>query len=263
MSDAYARAVAFMRTLERARVDRVERTRFGEALFVPALPHVWYLNFLSVDGSVAATAEELAADAEDAQAPAGLRHRRVGIDDERLGSAVAPGFEALGWSTVPLLVMPRVADGRAAPPADVREVDRETLVPLWLEGMRAGGMGEEEARQVAAAKSVNERASRVQYFAAFLDGRPASYCELYSVDGVGQVEAVLTLPEHRGRGLASAVVLHAAAVSRRAGHMLTFLVAEENDWPKELYLKLGFEAAGRIWDFVLRPRDPTTVGGVP
>jgi hypothetical protein len=31
------------------------------------------------------------------------------------------------------------------------------------------------------------------------------------------------------------------------------LLAEADDWPKELYRKLGFEAAGSVWAFLLKP----------
>jgi hypothetical protein len=32
---------------------------------------------------------------------------------------------------------------------------------------------------------------------------------------------------------------------------LTFLLATADDGPKELYRKLGFEATGSVWDFLL------------
>ena len=39
--------------------------------------------------------------------------------------------------------------------------------------------------------------------------------------------------------------------SREAGHDLTFLLAVRDDWPKELYAKLGFDEIGRVWEFLL------------
>ena len=39
------------------------------------------------------------------------------------------------------------------------------------------------------------------------------------------------------------------AASRAAGHQVTFLWADENDWPKTLYAKLGFDVVGRRWRF--------------
>ena len=46
------------------------------------------------------------------------------------------------------------------------------------------------------------------------------------------MEAVATLPAHRGRGYASAVVQHAVGEALAAGHDLIFLTALVDDWPK-------------------------------
>ena len=74
--------------------------------------------------------------------------------------------------------------------------------------------------------------------------------ELYSHNGVGQVEDVVTLEPYRGRGLARALVLRAAAESRAVGNDLTFLVADADDWPQRLYERLGFETVGRYSRFL-------------
>ena len=39
--------------------------------------------------------------------------------------------------------------------------------------------------------------------------------------------------------------------ARQADHDLIFLIANRDDWPKELYSKLGFNVVGQIWEFVL------------
>ncbi len=59
-----------------------------------------------------------------------------------------------------------------------------------------------------------------------------------------QIEDVATLPVYRSRGLSRAVVLHAVVEARRSGAELIFLVADESDWPKELYGRLGYDAIG-------------------
>jgi hypothetical protein len=46
-------------------------------------------------------------------------------------------------------------------------------------------------------------------------------------------------------------VTRALDASREAGHDVTFLIADRDDWPKELYAKLGFDEIGRIWEFLL------------
>jgi len=67
---------------------------------------------------------------------------------------------------------------------------------------------------------------------------------LMSHDAVGQVEDVSTLPAFRNRGYARAVVSAAVTASRDAGHALTFIIADEDDWPRRLYAKLGFAPVG-------------------
>jgi predicted GNAT family acetyltransferase len=75
-------------------------------------------------------------------------------------------------------------------------------------------------------------------------------CELYTIDTVAQIEDVNTLEEFRGRGLASAVVLAAARRAEERGCDVVFLIADDDDWPKDLYARLGFEPVSRTWSFV-------------
>jgi ribosomal protein S18 acetylase RimI-like enzyme len=84
-----------------------------------------------------------------------------------------------------------------------------------------------------------------------VDGEVVSYADLYQDGADAQVEDVGTLDEHRGRGYASAVVLAAIEASRRDGAELVFLVADANDWPQELYRRLGFETVGNYTKFFL------------
>jgi ribosomal protein S18 acetylase RimI-like enzyme len=229
---------------------------FGTAYFCDSLPRVWSLNFLAVDRGAEVSAEQLAAEADRLQGAAGLTHRRVAIDDDALGSLLEADFVRLGWKPEPLLVMPFAGPGAPGAAAAVREVDLETLAPVYAAGIARADWGEndEAPRQALGQRRVVARAGAARYFAAFVDGRVASYCELYTDGETGQIEGVLTEPEYRGRGLASAVVTRARLESAAAGHSLAFLLAEENDWPRELYRKLGFHAVGRIWDFVRRPK---------
>jgi ribosomal protein S18 acetylase RimI-like enzyme len=62
---------------------------------------------------------------------------------------------------------------------------------------------------------------------------------------------VLTLERFRNRGLARAVVSKALGEARASDHDLVFLIADRDDWPKELYGKLGFDVVGRIWEFLV------------
>jgi predicted GNAT family acetyltransferase len=130
------------------------------------------------------------------------------------------------------------------------EVEAEQLTPIWRQGIRTYTPDDETVRQLVEAQLGRRRAVEVRYFAAFAGDRIAAYCELFSRDGVGQVESVMCLEEFRGRGLGKAVTARAAAEPVAAGDELTFLVADAADWPQHLYRKLGFREGGSIWDFV-------------
>jgi ribosomal protein S18 acetylase RimI-like enzyme len=242
---------SFDRTFLERLAERSVRGLYGTAFFVDRLPRVYWLNVVAVDFGTEATAAELAAEADRLQA--GLGHRKIAIDDE-LGAAVEDDFRSAGWRVGRLLVM--VQRAAAALDGVVEDVDPDELAPVWATGIREGEYGDDEdvVRQLVEAQHRRRRAVRVRYFAARVDGEIASYCELFSDGETAQVESVMTLERFRGRGLAKAVVSGAAAEARAAGHSLVFLVADDEDWPKELYRRLGFEPVGRIWDFVREPR---------
>jgi len=85
--------------------------------------------------------------------------------------------------------------------------------------------------------------------AAPAGGPYMSRADLYSDGRTLQIESVVTLAEARNQGLARAAVLEGIRVARQEGHDLVFLVAEEDDWPKALYARLGFEIVGRSSEF--------------
>jgi RimJ/RimL family protein N-acetyltransferase len=89
----------------------------------------------------------------------------------------------------------------------------------------------------------------LRFFAAFADGRVAGYCELRSDGTTAQIEDVATAAEFRGRGLGRAIVQFAVEEARRA-HDLVFLEALEDDWPRELYAKLGFDVVDELHVFL-------------
>jgi predicted GNAT family acetyltransferase len=252
------RAIAFMRSLDDRACDRRERFEGGTATLTAELPLVPNLNLLRVDDlrerlSVAelrAEAERIAAEA-DRLGP-DLRHRRVVAYDEEIGTRLALGFEPLpDWITerVVLMAWHRPVD-RDVDRSHVRQVEEDELQPARERFFRSRGADDElVAQELAAARRLAELGD-VWAFAAFVADEVGSYCELFT-DGSGtaQIRGVATLPEHRGSGLARATVSQALAKSEAVGHELTFLRAVHDDWPKNLYGKLGFDALGMMLRF--------------
>jgi ribosomal protein S18 acetylase RimI-like enzyme len=73
--------------------------------------------------------------------------------------------------------------------------------------------------------------------------------KLRTEGNVAQIEDVYTVPEARGRGHARALVTHAVAVAKADAPELIFIMADDDDWPKELYARIGFERTGRLLQF--------------
>jgi len=104
--------------------------------------------------------------------------------------------------------------------------------------------------QLFSGKQLIGRRVKARFFAVVVDGEVVSYTDLYQDGAEAQIEDVGTLNEHRGRGYASAVVLAAIAEARKTGAEFVFLVADYEDWPKELYRRLGFDELGYYVKFV-------------
>jgi ribosomal protein S18 acetylase RimI-like enzyme len=104
--------------------------------------------------------------------------------------------------------------------------------------------------QLFAAKALIGQRVTARHFAVVLYGKVVSYTDLYQDGADAQVEDVGTLQEHRKRGYASAVILTAISEARKAGAEFVFLVADLEDWPKELYRRLGFDELGYYVKFI-------------
>jgi ribosomal protein S18 acetylase RimI-like enzyme len=251
----YRRAFAAMRRTE-LRGTREEPFRFGTALFTPELPlrhdsNLLYADTLPDD----VDADEVAREADAVQGAAGLGHRVVLVPDES-AARLADGFRALGWDAHPYVVMAlRRPPERPVDTSRVVEVDEARLRPFREAFTRTYPWGSPEvARQLAEAKRLIRGTTR--FFAVIEDGEVVACTDLYLDGGDAEIEDVATLPAHRGRGFASALVVRACEEARRARADLVFLVADDQDWPKELYRRLGFDELGRYWKFSRSPTRP-------
>jgi GNAT superfamily N-acetyltransferase len=249
------RCTSFLRDHAFRTTGHTDESRFGPVFLHERLSKVWSLNYLLAERDLDdASATELAAEAERVLGNAGISHRKIELWNEGAARRLEPGFRTLGWAVERDLVMAhRRSPDRETETAAVEEVSADELADTWAEGTRSEpwGKDEEVVRQLVERKYVYAAAG-ARFIAARAEGRIGSSCELYSDGATAQIEAVMTLPELRNRGLARAVVSRALAESSAAGHDLTFLLADDGDWPKQLYGKLGFDTIGAIYDFALR-----------
>jgi GNAT superfamily N-acetyltransferase len=255
-TDLATRIRDFERELELRCSTETEPTAFGTAFLNLDFPLRYDSNFVWVEPPLRGVdAEALAADADRVLGQRGLTHRKLYVDDDLHGGRLAAAFLDLGWSAERLLIMAQVREPEPRPGVQVSELSFAEARPFLELVLRRQPYAdsEEAVRQLTDIRGVYERAAGARFFVAEVDGQPASVCELYVLGDVAQVEDVNTIVEFRGRGLGSAVVLAAAAAARVRGCDVVFLVADDADWPKDLYTRLGFDPVSRFWSFVRTP----------
>jgi ribosomal protein S18 acetylase RimI-like enzyme len=253
MADVLERVQRFEREVEMAGSRTVE-SPYGVAVLEPSLPRRHDSNYLLVDRvPLGAGAQELAAEAERILGGAGLAHRAVLTFDEQLGAKLEPQFRDLGWNVRRHIWMAQLREPDRAPDLSiVQEVGEADLRPGRTREITSYPWGTEEvAQQLLDAKLLLAERAATRFFGVSVDGEIVSWADLYVAQGIGQIEDVATKEEHRGKGYATAVVLRAAQEAREEGADLVFLVADHDDWPKELYGKLGFDTVGRLTKFFL------------
>jgi ribosomal protein S18 acetylase RimI-like enzyme len=241
VSEDLHRAFAFIATGDMGGA-RTEVSRFGLAVFDDELPLRYDSNYLLVDElPEAVSAGDLAEEARRLDRPA------IMVRDQPTGERLVPGFESLSWTIHRGLVMAhRRQPERTADTKLVREVDEAALRPARRTQLAGEPWATPEViTQLLQAKVGIAGAVAARFFAVLVDGKVVSYVDLYHDARTAQVEDLATLEEHRGRGYASALVLHALRQAQRAGCDLVFLVADAEDWPKALYRRLGFDELGR------------------
>jgi GNAT superfamily N-acetyltransferase len=226
---------------------RTEPTRLGTAVYDDRVPKSYDSNYLLVETLLPeTTAEELVADAIEHERP------MIFVREAEAAAALVPAFQALGWRLDRHVFMAqRGTVTRTGPRELVRELDADALRSPRRRLIAGYPWATPEVMdQLHKAKHFRSERVETHFYGVVADGEVVSYADLYLEPPVAQIEDVGTLEEHRGQGYASAVVLYAAEVARRAGADLVFLVADAQDWPQQLYRRLGFEPIGHYVKFI-------------
>jgi ribosomal protein S18 acetylase RimI-like enzyme len=243
MNNHLARAYAFLERADMAG-EREEPSSVGTAVFEDAIPRRLDSNFLRV---------ERGADPETVQAEAErLDRRMIFAPDSEIGEGLVPHFEQQGWLVRRHVLMAQLRDPeRTADLGLVTEVEEPELRTARHQVVTGEPWAKPEIMaELFAGKALIGRRVRARYFAIVVDGKVASYTDLYQDGADAQIEDVGTVHEYRERGYASAVVLAAIAAARDDGAEFVFLVADLEDWPKELYRRLGFDEIGYLVKFI-------------
>ena len=181
----------------------------------------------------------------------GVDYRQIAVEHQQAGPGLELAFRAAGWKVERDVLM--VLSGSADRPADTSVVDdagEDEVVEMMRRWYEDDEPTPTEVDQLAdygrrEGRALGDRLLGVRGG----DGRLAAITKLRSDGRTAQVEDVYTVPEARGRGFARALISRATELAREGGHELVFIVADDDDWPKLLYGRLGFRSAGHLWHF--------------
>ena len=247
-ADETDRARAWARSTQEAVADSIEDWEHGWIARTPSYPRYFDLSLVHVVTDPGFTADELVQFAD--RALDGFEHRRVGFEPIDAGERVRPGLEALGWKATPLVWMRHEGP---APPGGGPLVER---VPYdAAHDLRAAWTYEdfptldptgyfEQARAVSEARGV-------EVFAAHEDGVPVAYAELERVGDSAEIASVYVHPDHRGRGLGTAITQ--AAIEAGSDARDLWIVADADGRARQIYERLGFRAKWTLLDFLRLP----------
>ena len=248
-----ARAHAWHRAALREQCDTVAAWEHGFFVRDSRHPAIWDHNGVVVVGAaegldapaLVAKADEILADAP---------HRRVVVEEVAPGERLRPGMEAAGYRCDRLLTLRHEAPlPPGEPAAAVEEVPWEATLPLqqaWHVDDFGPGQDwegyERQAREVAAAQDLLVLGVRET-------GGLIADASLLRRDGAAEILHVYVRAEHRGGGLGTAVTRAAIETALAADPVDLWIVADDEDRPKELYQRLGFRPAATAHTFTRLP----------
>jgi predicted GNAT family acetyltransferase len=239
----------FMRRTTELSADEVRSIRSGWVVKTPSLAAAWGLNHLRLSGRMSfgevleLTEKELGY----------LPYRHVVVEDKHAQRELEPAFTTAGWKAdrEVLMVLAREPDREIDTSAVVQLEDAslELLMTRWT--LEDHPDTKPETMRQLLDFFARETHARGDRGFAILDenGSAAAMTKLRTEGKVAQVEDVYTVPEARGRGYARTLVTRAVEVAKADAPELIFIMADDDDWPKELYARIGFERAGRLLQF--------------
>jgi ribosomal protein S18 acetylase RimI-like enzyme len=245
---AAARARDWHRGLQAAVCDVVEPWAHGTIMRATRYPSYWDFNLVRVEEDPVMSVASLAAFADEALA--GLQHRRVDFDLADAAEPLRAGFAELGWRSERLVSMRHESPPPPGPGVQVEEVPYDAVSDLrtaWHEEDFPGvelGSYPEQAREVAALR-------RAQVLAVREGGTPVAFAELERDGSTAEITQVYVHPDHRGQGRGTAMTR--AAMEAAGDTRDLWIVADDEDRPKELYARLGFRPVWRMTQFLRLP----------
>jgi ribosomal protein S18 acetylase RimI-like enzyme len=248
------RVLAFERVVLCDRATDVLPLRGGVGVRHRELPAAYDHNQLRYDAPPPPA--EVLADAETVLGAAGLDHRLVTVAEDRAGERLIDALTGAGYAHgAQLLMVATAPPTRGAGTAEVTRLDLTARVAAARADWRRErpDWPQHTVDMLSRQATTLPAAADTTFLAVRCGAEVVARADVLVRDGIGQVEDVQTHPDHRGRGLASTLVLAGVGIARATGAGTVFLRAEEADWPQHLYRRLGFTDGGRSHTFTRTP----------
>jgi ribosomal protein S18 acetylase RimI-like enzyme len=247
--DAGARARAWNHDRLTSVCDVLEPWAHGTVARATRYPNYFHYNLVRVEDDPGMSAQELEAFADEALA--GLVHRRLDFDLVEVADSLRPDFEASGWRATRLLFMRHEVGSKPAGAAAVEEVPYDVADDLRMAWHREDPREEDptafhaQAREVALLRGARILVAK--------DDRsvPIAFAQLEQDGMTAEIAQVYVHPDHRGRGLGTAVTQ--AAIGAAGSVRDLWIAADDEDRAKDLYARLGFRSAWATME-VERPK---------
>lgn len=236
--------------------DRVERYWWGAVVSDVRFPRVQEANYARVETRqpvrLAEVEEPLVP--QMARTALGRTHAVVFFPEDQTGllAEASTRGERLAWDLVMEHTgVPRLVDGVRVEEA---RFDDDVVASGHRASMRWFDVTEpaivEEISTIE--RTVMTPAGR-RWFVVRHGGEPVAFAGLLVLEGVGYVDHVVTFPEARRRGYASALTARAVAAAREAGVERTYLMADPDGAAWRIYERIGFRPVTTIASWVSPP----------
>jgi GNAT superfamily N-acetyltransferase len=244
-----ARARAWRDAAHAAVCDVLEPWAHGTVVRATRYPSYYDFNAIRVERDPAMSVEALVAFADEALA--GLAHRRLDFDVIGAAEPLRTGFEPQGWKTVRLLWMRHEASPPPGPGVAVEEVPYDAVHDLRAAWHREDFPDEDPEAYLAQSREIALRRG-VQVLAVREAGAAVAFAQLERHGPAAEITQVYVDPGHRGGGRGTAMTI--AAIEAASDVRDLWIVADDEDRPKELYARLGFRPVCTAMEFLRRPR---------
>lgn len=245
----------FWRAIDRT-FERVENAWWGAVVTDSRMPIIWDVNYARVETrSSDLTLAEIEAELLPALRDSGAISEHLVIfhpeDQTSLLSELGQRGDKISWDVVMSLTAPPPNQAPAAAVEEVAEPDDSFWARL-RESMREFQIEDPLALdQLLFMERALLAPGGKRWFVVRENGAEVAFASLTTLEDLAYVDHVVTFPEARGRGFATALTRRAIAEATIAGAYDVFLLVDP-DGPIRLYERLGFR---KIADFAssLRP----------